>query len=707
MPSLLTLVWAGLRTRWVTLAGSFVALSLGVGLVAATGLGLAATADGPAPATALRDTLQVRVERGPGAAYVTRPLAHPQPVDRVSTAGKAGRDGVAGPADGTEHDGGGPGGPGDRSTPGAGVKAHDRDALAAAHRAAGSSVERLPYGTGGDGEAVLAVQATLGTAGGVTAFVAAFVVASTFAFAVALRRREFALLRLAGATAGQVRRTVTAEAAVVGALAAAAGCGLGALGAPELARLLVDGGIAPRWFAITGAHTWPYHLAFWTGLSVSLLASYAAARRAGRTGAAEAMREASLDRGVLPVARLVVGTALLLGAAALIAYTLATDPDELLKRKTYTTRPMLLITGAALLTPLLVRPLTRLLRLPGAVGTLVRENTAAAVRRTSAVAAPVLVTVALAGSMLGTADSVADAKAAEARQQLAPSHLVVTGDDLRPVDVPGAVLSPSASTVVLTREEGTALVRTEARAVTSPAALAATRALPVVAGDVRDLDDSSIVVNEEWQRHTVGDHVDVWLGDGRPVRLRIAAVLALGTGDNGAYVTRANVPTAAVDRIDVRVGDASSTRAAAALAATGGKVRTVPDLLADTRPASAPHTRLGFWLVLGIALLYTVISLANTLVMAESVRGPELRALRLAGATRSQIRRVLAGEALLSVTLGATLGLAVTAANLGTLALALRAITAPAVVGVPWGAVAVAAGVCGVVAAGVAAASRE
>ncbi|NEA03083.1 ABC transporter permease, partial [Streptomyces sp. SID10116] len=63
-----------------------------------------------------------------------------------------------------------------------------------------------------DSEALTAMNALFGTAGGVSGFVSVFVVASTFAFAVAQRRREFGLLRTAGATPGQIRRMVVAEA---------------------------------------------------------------------------------------------------------------------------------------------------------------------------------------------------------------------------------------------------------------------------------------------------------------------------------------------------------------------------------------------------------------------------------------------------------------------------------------------------------------
>src|SRR5258707_8547089 len=74
----------------------------------------------------------------------------------------------------------------------------------------------------------------------VIAFVAVFVLASTFGFAVTQRRRELALLRLAGATPAQVRRMLLAEALITGLAAGAAG----AAGPPP-----APGGLLafPRW----------------------------------------------------------------------------------------------------------------------------------------------------------------------------------------------------------------------------------------------------------------------------------------------------------------------------------------------------------------------------------------------------------------------------------------------------------------------------
>ncbi|CAM5498208.1 FtsX-like permease family protein [Streptomyces narbonensis] len=693
---MLSVVLCGLRARWASFLGGFLALALGVGLLTTMGLGLSATFHAPerspqrfasSPVVVQgQDRLTLDVRRGPDTVPVSQRLDRPQPVDRellrelrtrwpLTTSGGPDAVGLDAPA--------------------AEVRAlvgdRARVLTGDARRDADPDPERAA-------QALVGLNALLGTTGGVTAFVSVFVVASTFAFAVALRRREFGLLRTAGATPGQVRRMLLAEATALGVLASATGCALGAAGAPLLARALVDGDLAPEWFAV-GDAAWPFHLAFWTGLTVALAGAVAASRRAGKVGPTAALREADVDTDVLPPGRALFGAGLLLAGLGLLVWTYATEPSELLKRKTYTTLPMLLVGGVALLSPLLVRPVARLLRLRGAVGTLVRENSAASVRRTAAIAAPVLVTVALAGTLFGSAASVTRTRGVEAREQTAAQY-VVSGEDLKevgPSALPdGAVASPTASTSLFVRDGAEAVVKYGARAVADPAAFAELARLPVVAGDLRDLDDRSIVVNEEFERHRIGETVEIWRADGSgPVRLRVVAVLALGTGDNGPYVTRANAPGAPLDRIDASGGGAATVRA---LEASGGTVRTAGAWAAAGHPESGPQARLGMILVLGIALVYTVIGLANTLLMATSVRGGELASLRLAGATRAQILRVVTGEAVLATAIGALLGLAVTAAVLGTLGAGLAALSAPVALVLPWATVGAAAGVCAAVA---------
>lgn len=802
----------GVRTRWVTFVGSFVALALGVGLIAATGLALAATFSAPdkgperfaAAPVVVRADDQLRVRTANGVR--TRPLARTAPVPpalvtELAALGRTVEDrtfpvDLAATGQGSEPrtqgseprtqdgeprtghpwsvaaaapyrltSGRSPAAPGEAvvtAGPGGHLRTGDRvrattpagattltvvgtvadrgfesavflgdeeaarispavDALVVhadatavrdvvARAGGGMDVltgdgrRRADPGPDRDAEALASVNALLGTAAGITLFVSVSVVASTFSFAVAQRRREFGLLRTAGATPGQIRRTVVAEAVVVGVLASAAGWWLGAAGAPLLAARLVDAGLAPAWFAI-GEQTWPLHTAFWTGVAVATAGALAASFRAGRTAPTEVLREAAVDSRTMPVSRWILAALVLLTGAGLLVTALVLDPGDVLGRKAYITRPLLLIVGVALLAPVLAGPLVRVVawlpaRLPAATGVLARENASAGVRRTAAVAAPVVITVALTVSLLGTVGTLAQAKATEVRTATTADLVVVPGaagrtlppsfvEQVRTVE--GAVAGVSRSTAVTVLEEGTALVTSEARAV-DPARLTAVSAPPVVAGRLTDLDDDSIVVNEEWLTTTVGERVTVWLGDGREVSLRIAAVLATGTGGNGVYVTARNAGGAGADRIDVAVAEgadpgavAAALRTAAEAEGTGIRVLTGAEWAAAAAPGMSDSTRAGLWLILSMALLCTGIALANTLVTATSDRARDLAVLRLTGASVPQVLRLVAVEAVVVMTVGAVIGAGVAAVNLAGVWGALALLGVPSGVVVPWG----------------------
>ncbi|RKT19279.1 putative ABC transport system permease protein [Streptomyces sp. 1114.5] len=554
------------------------------------------------------------------------------------------------------------------------------------------------------GEESVSLVAALGTAGGVSVFVSAFVVASTYSYAVVRRRRELGLLRLAGATRAQVRRTVLAEALLLAAAASAVGCGLGRFGAPLLIRWLAGVGMAPAGFAPSGS-VWPLHAAFWTGLLVALGGVAVAARRAGRVGPLDALSAADADTGVLTPGRLVLGLGLLLGAAVLAGTALATDPADLLHRKTYTTRPMWLICACGLLSPLLAPPLVRGLgrllpaRLFGHAGRLVRANAGSALRRTGAgaVAAPVLVAVALTGSLAGALDTVSAARGAEAAARTSADLVVVPGSaptapTARLVaalgTVPGvdAVCATAPTRLALVEPDGVP-VRAEARAA-APAGLTALARLPLLAGTPAALDDDALVLPAEWGR-TVGERVPVIRADGSRTALRVAAVLRDGLAADGLYVTPANAPGARVDRIELRLApgaDRTAALAAARVSATpyGATVLTRADWLAVAAPATGRIARLRTALVLGLAVVYTGITLAGTLLTTTADRRRELALLRLAGATRAQVVRLVTAESVLVAAVGAALGCAVTAAQLATMHAALAALGVPAPWALPW-----------------------
>ncbi|MFD0347935.1 hypothetical protein ACFQ0M_21785 [Kitasatospora aburaviensis] len=215
-------------------------------------------------------------------------------------------------------------------------------------------------------------------------------------------------------------------------------------------------------------------------------------------------------------------------------------------------------------------------------------------------AAPVLMAVALTGSLAGALDTVGAARTAEAAARTAADLVIVpaaaparpapagdgstaaaegpapasAGPAAAPAGpapatgrlvealraVPGtAGVSPTAPTrLALVEPDGTT-VPTEARAA-DPAGLVALGRLPVRAGSPADLADDAIVLPAEWGRTTVGEPVPVIRADGSRTTLRVAAVLRDGVGDNGLYVTARNAPGARVDRIEVRLTPAPALR---------------------------------------------------------------------------------------------------------------------------------------------------
>src|ERR1700733_10382821 len=380
----------------------------------------------------------------------------------------------------------------------------------------------------------------LGVAALLSAFVAITVTATAFGLSVAQRRRDLALLRSIGATPKQVMRTICAEAALVGAGGSAVGCLLGLVGAPQLASWIVRQGLAPSWFTVyfTTGSVVALVIAFLAGIAVAVLSVLVAAVRAGTIRPTEALREAAAEPKRIGRFRLVSGlVALCCGIAALAAVALifksaATDP------RTAAEIVILLIGGTALLSPFLLRSLTRPFG-RGTAGMLLRANIVTGARRSAAVIVPVLITAGLAMSILGVNDTANAAASGAEHQQAATADFVVL-----PAGTPGLTTAlldrlHSVSGVEATAVTDTNMLAYESR-ITSfnlqpPMPLpfpaigidqpSAALNLKVIAGSLTGLDDQTIAVDSSWNEH-VGDTMSIWRPDGTPISLRVIAVVA-------------------------------------------------------------------------------------------------------------------------------------------------------------------------------------
>ena len=156
---------------------------------------------------------------------------------------------------------------------------------------------------------------------GIALFVGAFVIWKTFSIMVGQRTRELALTRALGASAGQVFRSVLAEAVIVAAVASLAGAGLGLLLAKGLALLLSSFGLSLpiSGLVLPGAEL---AVAVGTGIAMTVVASLAPAFRVTRVRSVQALRESVAEPSRLSPAQLAGGIALTVaGVASLLAGT--------------------------------------------------------------------------------------------------------------------------------------------------------------------------------------------------------------------------------------------------------------------------------------------------------------------------------------------------------------------------------------------------
>ena len=201
------------------------------------------------------------------------------------------------------------------------------------------------------------LQVVLSMVGVLCGFITIFVIASTFAFAVAFRRREVGLLRLIGATPKQVRRMILGEAFVVALVAALTGAVLAQLATPLLLAKASYTELAP--VKLEPASPWiPLAIAMTAGLVVAMLGARSAARRAGRIGPVDALREASLEPPRIGPVRISFGLLFMAGSIVMLALIRPSSGEAAVPLAMFT--PMLLVVGLTLLGPLIVPLIGRL-----------------------------------------------------------------------------------------------------------------------------------------------------------------------------------------------------------------------------------------------------------------------------------------------------------------------------------------------------------
>ena len=516
------------------------------------------------------------------------------------------------------------------------------------------------------------LQALLGVVSGISGFMTIFVVASTFAFVVAARRRELGLLRLVGATPRQVRRMILGEALTVAVAAAFAGSLLAYALTPPMLELAAGTEFSP--VKLDPPSQWiPLSIASGIGVTVALLGAWVSSRRAARVAPVDALRESATEPPRLTVGRVIFGILGLGGAATMIAFIKPGNFEVAVAMAILV--PIVFVIGMVALAPVIVPVIARLwglvLRRSAGVPGYLADR--ASPRRTGSLAAPILAICAIAGTLSVMMSFVGDLTYAQGLQASRPS-LVVTSDgehdltvDLRGAEGVGVVDAAIPAEVVLT-DRGAA-EGTPAEGI-DPVSFQAVRQLDVEQGSLDRLTGDSVAMIDSIARdqgYRLGGSVRLSFLDGTSKTLELVAIVA----DAPNLVPDVMLPKAMVEEY--------------ASSATPERWLVLPksgvglDELADAvRDAVGTATTTRAWLqaqsddfrrfnnralvvLLGPTGAYAGIAIVNTLLVGSLRRRREFVTGRLLGATPRQIRRMIVWESSLVSLAALTIGGGMTA----------------------------------------------
>ncbi|WP_213453545.1 ABC transporter permease [Rhizomonospora bruguierae] len=531
----------------------------------------------------------------------------------------------------------------------------------------------------------------------ISVLVAAFVIANTFTIVLAQRTRRTALLRLLGATRGQVFRSALLESALTGLVASLAGVAAGvgiAAGVHALLRAMGTP-IAGR-LTLTGSG---FAVPLVAGVAITVGAALAPVWRGTRVPPVAALTDAAVQpaRGAGWVRLGLGAAALALGVAALVSAGATGSPLSVAAGGVFA------FAGIVLFGPVLVPALVRLLGWPvrrvfGAAGGLAVANAVRNPRRVSATATALVIGVGLvAAFVVGAQSTKAGIERSVDNEVGADYVLTSTADHLPATLLPRLRALPQLSIVHEQRTRVSGGVRVAA----AHPVLLARMVERVVDGDVARLRAGAAVVDEPLARERglrAGSRLAV---GGREFTVAAVVVMKRGADDRtGAVPPGHNValpdadfaalfPDARGYRADLDLAAGVTEQAGqAAVDAVVADYPTVSfmDLAGYKKSLTGTvDTLLGFvTALLGLAVVIALVGVANTLTLSVLERTRENALLRAVGLTRTRMRVMLAVEAVLISLVGALLGIGLgTAVSAGGMGL-LNAIGGEFAVVLPW-----------------------
>ena len=506
----------------------------------------------------------------------------------------------------------------------------------------------------------------------ISLFVGAFTIFNTFSIIVGQRTRELALLRVVGASRGQVLRSVLGEAAIVGFVSSAIGVALGVAAAVGLKALLGGFGASlPSGSLTFEPRTAIVGLA--VGTLVTVVSAVGPARNAVRIPPVAALTDRATDgAGSSPTRRrLLSGTALAIGGVLLLGLGLSKPVVALVG-----VGAVCIFVGVAMLAPAIARPLSGLLGRPlaallGTPGWLGRENSMRSPSRTAQTASALMVGLALVSAMAVFGASYSESATSSVDQAISADLLIsANGSGQLSDSVPTAVAAvpgvTTTNTVYRDQFEFKSTLTTLTGVTTRN--LADTVILRMKSGSAAALAQGELLVDSTT---ATKDHLAV--GDTAPLRFAYTGPTTIRIGGIyqsnaliGSYLVsapyflahfRQESPGAVLVSTNGSPGvDAAVTRALAPF----------PTVQVQTRAQfqqseiSQVNQLLGLvYALLALAVLIALIGIVNTLMLSVLERTREIGLLRAVGMRRPQVRAMIRSEAVILATFGAVIGIVI------------------------------------------------
>jgi putative ABC transport system permease protein len=558
------------------------------------------------------------------------------------------------------------------------------------------------------GSPLLAAQNMAGQSTGLMVCIVVFIVIATFALMIDLRQRELALFSLLGTSAGQLWRLILGEVVIVAVTASVVGCVLGSACKGILRHWMVVHALAPNWFHV-GFSIVAVVVAFVVTVTAAIIGAAVVAIRATRVRPLDALREADIDTRTISPSRLVFGLLLLLGAVVAAHGIATTEPRDAVNPRKYADVPVLLVGGFVMLTPLLLAPISMLMSRLGTYRdnvSLVQAGIAYARRRTAASAVPIAVSVGLVGALMAVGAGSTHAIVERAKVETGATYVIVPRHSLsasRLPSMPGAIVTPvTKASINIATMRGMYLDTLNGQAVPD-GALGRSLQPTLLSGSLRSRSGNWLVVDQRTANSddlVVGQLLRVTLPNRRIVDLRVSAIIASGLTSDDTYLPNAYLAGASVSVAYVRsttgsgISDATLSELRASLPPNSAVVERATKYFDEEASRLAQQTRTAATLILGIPLLYCLIAVANTLVLAIAHRKREFAAYSLIGMTRSQLIRLVMLESVLAVGLGVIPAFLATAGTIAAQHYTLLRLVPSAPVQVPWSDVCATLGAC-------------